>query len=197
MTMTANEVIKQVMEEVLHQADGDEKFVEGFMFEAKEVQSLIDSDKDSTEIIAHIVSESFIHFNRAEDLKEEDGDFEEIRYREGQYAFHENFLELFKKWLVHQDYDTIVKHSVNEILNVKDSVNIKFDTFEERFFFRLTEFRLKGYRADENGEITEVDVEINGIGNKKVKTFSYDDFKKLFEIDYIEYLRENMYSKEA
>jgi hypothetical protein len=63
-------------------------------------------------------------------------------------------------------------------------VNLPFENSEQRLLWAVTQFYLRGYKQDESGDITEVTVEI---GSKK-RNLTYDDFRKLFEFDYLNYV---------
>jgi|SRR5690625_795548 len=184
--MERNQIMKDVINHLKNRLDGaDGSKQDGFKKRVSEIEEMVNRN-DSTEFIPFANKEAFATYNHAEDLKDEGARTEDILYAEGEYKAYEAFLEKFNKWLAKQDEVTILKHSVNEEISIRDEVRLPYlKTPEERLAFHITSIWLRGYEQDEYGNITSVKVQI-GEQNKEV---TFDEFNKLFEIDHITYLK--------
>lgn len=189
--MNANEAMQNAVNQLgVVVLEGAGKKQKGYGYEnaIAEIAELV-SLNDSTVVIPFANEHAYVTYNRAEDLKEKGADEESIQYAEGRYEAFEDFRENFNKWLVKQDDITILKHSVNEVLSIRDGVNLpSMETAEERLLFAMATFYLRGYEQDEQGNVTNVVVEMERF--KSINhTLTYGEFSKLFEIDHMDHLK--------
>lgn len=178
--MNANEAMIQSANKLKVEGIGIEAKADGFNQTATLIREMV-KIKDSLELIPFAISQTYTTYNHAEDLKEEGKAY---AHEEGVYEAWQEFVSDFSYWLVDQDPHTIIKHSVNEEVSIKDGVKRPtFDSELKELLFRVTTFYIRGYDEFE-GNVTHVDVEMG----KQNRKFTFDEFSKLFDHEQLYYM---------
>lgn len=178
--MNSNEAVQKAIKSLREIEIAEDSKREGFESIISALYELSDS-QNSINLVSYATKESYRTYNHAEDLKEDGAEQEDILYAEGEYEAFESFLSEFRKWLSKQDRQTIVKHSLNEELEISDEATLPSPrSTDERILRAISTHYLRDYTIDSEGNIADVMVETG----KRKTTMSYDEFNKIFDIIY-------------
>lgn len=185
--MNANDVMVEALDKTIKEMKkGNDNYINGFNQAVNFLRRLMESGTDSSILIPIANKKSYETFNHVEDLKDDGMDASVVDIALGLYEAFENFLTNFKVWLREQDVDTILIHTVNNEIEIRDEVEPPMlDTLEKRFQWNMSEFMLGHYEVDNKGNITHVTVIVHAfMKENEYHKFTYEEFHKLFDVEF-------------
>ncbi|MFV1457693.1 hypothetical protein, partial [Bacillus mycoides] len=162
--------------------DTDGFYRDGYTDGLRMIQTEIDEMEETYDVIPQLIVNCRDFFDAWDDAKEAKEDENDVSYLQGKFEAVQFFMDNFNYWLKGQDFDTIVKHSVNEYIHRLHDATKEIDV-KERFLQALTMYKLDMYDVGTDGKIVAVRVKTEG---KEQEVMTVDEFTRSFKFDHLE-----------
>ncbi|WP_460271332.1 hypothetical protein [Bacillus sp. NEAU-Y102] len=181
--MDASEAIKAAIQYAEGKIKTDNSFYEnGYREGLRMIQTEADAVTETYDVLPQIIVECRDAFDAWDDAKEAKEDENDVNYLQGKFEAVQSFLNKFNYWLKGQDFDTVVKHSMNEYIHLIPDATKELDV-RERFLQALTMYKLDMYDVGEDGKVVAVRVKTEG---KEQEVLTADEFQCRFKFDHLE-----------